>query len=367
MRLLKTILVLIISSLILANCGINLETKNKSQDSSKENLEEKLILVSSELPLLEKELIIYELIEQNDKKITSQLIKSQYSNAMNLYYINLNQLDELELVEMINRKKITGDKLLTLIKEARTVEVFISLYNTYLKENTEPSAFFKSGIFQNTNNDEVYERMALDTKNNITVEEFLIEKGNEKVITSIVSKSKHESVLNSIINKTKNDPIILKEFMNNSNVSILQCREIIRNNSALITQNSDAEILDSINKNNSCKNTIETCTYTEIDKDEPYNVCDKGNIFSIKKCYKLYSENPVRLYFMNEDKKWIKYNETYLVNNDSNCSKEFPVGLKADSSNPRIGQNQIKIEIFNPNRSAYEEDFWRVVTALKIN
>jgi hypothetical protein len=94
-------------------------------------------------------------------------------------------------------------------------------YNTYLKENTEPSAFFKSGIFQNTNNDEVYERMALDTKNNITVEEFLIEKGNEKVITSIVSKSKHESVLNIIINKTKNDPIILKEFMNNSNVSIL--------------------------------------------------------------------------------------------------------------------------------------------------
>ena len=70
---------------------------------------------------------------------------------------------------------------------------------------------------------------------------------------------------------------------------------------------------------------------------------------------------------MNEDKKWIKYNETYLVNNDSNCSKEFPAGLRSDSSNPRIGLNQIKIEIFNPNRKAYEEDYWQVVTALKIN
>jgi hypothetical protein len=366
MRLSKSIVILIISSLIVANCGARIEPQNKSQESNRENLEEKFNLISSDIPVLEKELIIYELIERNDKEITSKLIRSQYSNAMNLYYLNLNQLDNVDLVEIINRKKITGDKLLTLIKEARNIEVFISLYKTYLKENTEPSAFLKSDIFQNTDNEEVYESMALDTKNNISVEEFLIEKGNEKVITSIVSKSKHESVLNKIIYKTKNDPIILKAFMNNSNVGILQCREIIRNNSAIITQNSDAEILDSINRNNSCKNIIETCTYTEI-YDETYKECEKGNIFSIKKCYKLYSENPVRLYYMNEDKKWIKYNETYLVNNDRNCSKEFPVGLKADSSNPRIGQNQIKIEIFNPNRKAYEEDYWQVVTALKIN
>jgi hypothetical protein len=68
---------------------------------------------------------------------------------------------------------------------------------------------------------------------------------------------------------------------------------------------------------------------------------------------------------MNEDKKWIKYNEAYLVKNDSNCAEEFPAGLNAGSSNPRIGQNKIKIEIFNPNRNSYEEDYWQVLTALK--
>ena len=339
----------------------------KTNDQDIELLNNKVKALSQDMPILERELKINELVDTGNLDVIDKLVSSEYTTAMNFYNINFLKLDKFQIWNFIANKKLTGDNLLKLIKNTTDEEVFYQLYNNYVKENTNPEVYFNSNLLRNKNFS-ILEKLSMNTKNNISVEEYLLKNSNSTILSNLALTSKNNEIIDKIFELTKNDFQIFENLISNSSISVDQCNNFLKFNKQKILSSSTSNLLDNINKNPACKKFLETCVSTNFSNSGPYINCIEGNIAVISTCISIKdsdTDQKTRIFIKESDKTWRKLEEISLIPNDPNCNKDFATGLSAAYSNSEFGLHELKTEIYNSKTMNFDETFWYVESKLK--